>query len=1102
MSIDRYVNHPVKVSMLFLALVLLGWLSWRRLPLNLFPDVQTPRISVVLDTGGLDPREGERRLTADLERQLSSIKGVSGITSYSRDGSIAVLVDFHWGSDMELAYLDVKRNVGVFETREEVVSVDVYRFDPNAAPLMTIAFTGEVDRMRATSFIENTLRPRLETVKGVAHVKANGAQRGEVRVELDEDLMTGYRLTAEQVMNAITQHNMSSAGGAVLEGGEQMILKFVSRFRTVDEIGQCVVTVLDGHPIHLSEIGHLTVDSSEDEVIVHQDGQLTVALDVFREPDANAVETARGVREVIDGFNARGAHSLKIAVDQSREIERAIDALVRAAGWGMLLAMVVLLVFLRNPLATLVAGLAIPISIIATFNLMYFQGLSLNLMTLGGLALGAGMLVDNAIVVIENVFRHRAEGAPARRAAVEATREVGAAIVAATITTVVVFVPLIYVHGIAGILFRDQALTVIYSLSLSLLVALILIPMLAARIPGTAVARAGWITRAYGGSLRVSLGVRWLLVAGFAWIMFVSLEQLRTLPTEFFPEATGERLSMTLDMPPGTPLERTVEAVSSLESQLLEMRYRDPLVGPLVEAWQQGGGDTNLNLNLLKNELARLAANRPEHPIIDRLGEALLPRPGEPPDLVAIDEILDSQIVLKSLTTTVGTEKGDVLSADERIHGSHTARMDLVLNERNLAELSAADLTAPVRAISERIPGLEVNFESRDEYLQQLLGRTRGDLVIEVHADRLPDLQAAAETGQRCFELLPELQGARTNLVWGEDQYVLYPDDDALLRSGIGIEQISAQVEAYLSGNRTETLKLDQGEMAIALVRENEERGLAGLMGLEILDPEGEGSEPLVNLVRMERLRSVREVMRVGQERTLLVMADLAPGARYDQTLEKVRTLLDAAPWPAGATWNTSVEESRRRESFDRLLFALLVAVVLVYMVIAAILESVIHPLTIMLSVPFALVGVVAAFKLTGSSVNLMGLIGIVMLAGIVVNNAIVLLDRIRQIRSEGTEARQAVVEAARQRLRPIVMTSLTTMLALAPLALGIGAGVELRRPLALSVIGGLASSTVLTLLILPALYLCVEDVLGMLARLLRMGRRAPREVAGVEPEN
>jgi len=854
--------------------------------------------------------------------------------------------------------------------------------------------------------------------------------------------------------------------------------------------------------LHLEDLGAVFVSAQTDEVKVFQDGVETVSLDLFREPDANAIQTARRVRRMVKELNQRGDFGLKVAVDRSLEVEAAITEVVRTALIGMVLAMIILFIFLRNIWATIIAGLAIPLSIMATFTLMHLQSLSLNIMTLGGLALGAGMLVDNGIVVIENIFRHRQKGVGSGEAAELGVREVGLAITAATLTTIVVFVPLVYVHGIAGILFKDQALTVVYSLLISLVVALVLIPMLTARVVSSRLAVPGRINHAYGRFLRLSMKLRWLLFALFLAIMGITAKKASEIPTRFFPESVAGRFSLLMEMPLGTPLERTEAAAIAMQEPLLKLRYRDPDLAPLLhsfEAWKISGNSRRFLAEIMKRTVA-LEEKNPTHYVINKIKALLFPEKGEKEikRLLEMEELeqqreeiakalstfLEPFVVIESVITTVGVESGSVSAAGEKIFGPHTARMEVVINPDVLREIEGKDLIRLLRQRASIIPGFKCNFESRNEYLQELLGKERGDVSIEVHAETLKDLRKSSAMVEKSLEGVPGLINVRSNLVLGDEAYLLKPDRDALVRGEFQITDLTSQITAYLQGDRSDQVKLEQGEMGIMLRSPRAEReGLGGLMNLTIVSQKGQ-REKLENLVVLERQKGIREIMRINQEKTLLVMADMQ-AASYSELMAKIPPLLDKLKWLPGTYWNPSGEEVKRRESFEKLLFALALAIILVYMVIASILESLIHPLTITISVPFAATGVVAAFLLTGISLNLMGYIGVVMLTGIVVNNAIVLLDRIRQIRREQEEISliEAVTEAGKQRLRPIMMTSLTTILALVPLAMGFGSGAELRRPMAIAVIGGLASSTLLTLWILPGLYLCVEDVRAILRR-------------------
>ncbi len=604
--------------------------------------------------------------------------------------------------------------------------------------------------------------------------------------------------------------------------------------------------------------------------------------------------------------------------------------------------------------------------------------------------------------------------------------------------------------------------------------------------------RPGLLHRAYTAFLYASLRFRWALFVLFIAAFYLAVERARSLPTELFPPGVHGRLSLELALPSGATLDRTEEAVARLEAAILPLRYREPALAPLLGEYEHAtlAGDLPRFLPRMETLLLQMGREGEAAPLAKTLYAELIPsdwrgRIKQAVDdkrreeevnrqLARIRERLDKMIVLESVTSVIGAG-----GSTQGGNPAHTARMDVVVRPGAERELGSDALIARLRRAGEALPDLSLTFQARDDFIQEALGKARGDLVLEVHAEALDQLSEIALSTAERLRGLPGMVNVRTSLVHGEDQYVLTPDVDALLRGRFKLASLARQVSDQLQSARSDAVKLDAGEMEVVVENPRSERAdMRQLLALTVVSEDGMG-EKLGNLVEVARRPGFSEIMRVNQERTLLVLADLA-GARYSDAVASVEHALARAPWPRGASWNFAGEEVARRESFQRLGFALIVATVLVYMVIAAILESLVHPLTIMLSAPFALIGVVVAFVATGLSLNLLGYIGIVMLVGIVVNNAIVLLDRIHQLRQQ-LPLRDAVVRATGQRLRPILMTSLTTILALAPLALGYGAGAELRRPLAIAVIGGLTASTFLTLWIMPALYLCVEDLLALL---------------------
>ncbi|HPB32063.1 MAG TPA: efflux RND transporter permease subunit, partial [Candidatus Sumerlaeota bacterium] len=816
-----------------------------------------------------------------------------------------------------------------------------------------------LDLVRLTTLVENSLKPRFEMLKGVAWVELRGAVLREVNVGVREEVMTRHMITPDKIIEEIRRNNISAEGGVVIESGQRMVLKFHSRFRDVADISRCIIAMEGNHPVYLEDLGEISVIETKPSEYVFQDGVMTVSMDIFREPDSNAILTAREVRRQVAALNSRGDFGIKIAQDRSRDVEVAIGEVIKNAALGMILAMLILWIFVRNIPATIITSLAIPVSIIATFCLMDLQNLSLNLMTLGGLALSAGMLVDNGIVVMENIFRHRSDGMSPPDASVRGVSEVAMAITAATLTTIVVFVPLVYVHGVAGILFRDQALTVVYSLLISLLVALVLLPMMAARIAPARRFASGRSSRTYESFLRGSLKVRWLLVVLFLILIFMTVKYGRRIPVRFFPESVGGRLSVLLEMPSGTSLERMADTAGRIQQPVLDIRRRDPRLASLLDSWHilKMSGDADRFAESCHDHMNLLQSIRPDSPLIPLMQQLVL-NTGDEKDrekrqkkiLKEMEPLLSRESVILSITTLVGEASGGVQSAGDRIFGTHTARMDVFINPEVMREFTAQDLMKIIRLRAEAVPELKCTFESRDEFLQQILGRDRGDLAVEIHAEDLPDLHKSAALAADAFSRLPGFVNIRTNMVLGEEACIIVPDQDLMLRGSFNTEEITGQIQAYLKGERSEKIKLSQGEMDLVIRNpRTEKEGLDGLFNLEIVSSAGR-KEKLSNLVAWRFERTVSEIMRIGQERTVLVMADLQ-GVRYQDAVFSATSALNSLEWRgARSTWNMSGEEVRRRESFDNLFFALIIATILVYMVIASILESIIHPFTIMLS--------------------------------------------------------------------------------------------------------------------------------------------------------
>jgi len=1026
MSLPRFATrYPVTVAMAILAVVLLGWISVGKLGTDLLPNLQTPVVTVDLRAGGKSPHEMEERYTRRLERDVSTVDGVRRVYSVTRSGQAVVVAEFAWDADMDFALLDVQKRTGTYAADTDIDALDVTQEDPQSLPILRLAATSTAmtDMDALAGAVETRVKPRLEALEGVAAAQLEGEAEKEVLVTLDDYLLEAYGIGASQVVQRIAGADEDVSGGTLEDGAQAYQVKALARLRDVDDVRRLIVgerqgtagasSASDGRvPVYLDDVGHVELAYEERETIVRLDGTECVGLAVYKEADANTVHVVHAVLAALDDLAADlGQVEFAVVENQARFVEQAIGEVKEAAVVGSALAVIVLLLILRNWTVTLVIGLAIPISMLATFTLMYFQGLTLNIMSLGGLALGAGMLVDNAIIVIENIYRHLEGGTAAREAAARGAAEVGVALLASTLTTVAVFLPIVYLHGLTGELFEEQALTVAMALLSSLVVAMTAVPMLASRLlkPGAGSSPAR--QRRFGRLLAALLEHKAAVFATALACLAVAVVLAQGLTTEFIPREDQGLFHADLALPEGTGLERT-DRVARQAGQ----------VASLI-----GGQDV-------------------EHVYV---------RSGVDPSLVA--------------------DAGDPV-------GPNRASLSVALRPGH--RRSVPQLVADLDAELARWPDLEVTYRLHESALEGIVGERAAPVQVDVIGDDLETLDALTASLAARLEDLPAVYNVTTSFQGGEPEVDvnLRPDEAAVF--GITTQSLVQELQRRLAGEVAGELSKDQRTRPIRVAYERvdlealRQIPLTGTDGAELTL--GDVADPRV-------VEGPREILREDQRRLGRISGYLVDGAALSEAVEQVRQAVATTPLPDGYRVEVGGEERERAESFAALTFALALAVVLVYMVMASLFESLLHPFTVMLTVPLAGVGVAVAFWMTGEPLSVMAYIGIIMLGGIAVNDAIILVDRINQVRAGAPSLRQAVVQATQDRLRPILMTSVTTILALLPMALGLGEGGSLRAPMAIAVVGGLVTSTLLTLIVIPAAYETVEG-------LRRRVRRAPSD--------
>ena len=1053
--------------MLFLAVILLGVVSLRRLPIDLLPDVSYPQLVVYTEDPGGAPSEVERSVTEPIERTVASVPGVQRVESVTREGVSLVTIRFAWGTDMDFAALNVRERIDGLRGTLPEQSDDpiVLRTDPRSEPIMAISVAGSYEISSLKEIAESVFRRRLEQIDGVAQAAVTGGLEREIQVDVDPARLESYGLTIEEVAQALDGANAASTSGTIQRGRFRYSLRTLGELQTVDEIRSVVIvqagsggdSLPDGRLV-VRDIARVTDGFRDRETIARYNGAEAIGLLVFKESGANTVRVDRQVRESLELLRLEYPDvTMDVATSQATFVAGAIANLIQEMILGAILAFFVLMLFLRDARYPVAIALAIPISVISTFALLHAFGVSLNIMSLGGLALGIGMLVDNSIVVIENVFRHTEKGLRAAAAAAVGTEEVQRAITASTLTTIAVFGPVIYVQGVAGELFAALSLAVAFSLFASLMVAVTLLPAIAARWDGDAARPerrvrglfgTGWsvipllyrglnavgrsapfrafdrlwarVAERYERSLAAALRHRGRVVAASLLLFAITIPFALSLERSVLPEVDQGEFRARIDLPRGATLEATADAATMLERMLLE--------DPDVEA------------------------------VFSRIGKQ-----------VAIGGLEEDQ------------------------SGLHTAVLDVRLHGRSGTDAVIDRLRPKLDVLGEASVSLETGHATA---LGKLLGAGEADLAVRVQGDDLDGALAYAEAIEAQLQPLAGLSNVRVGTELGQPEYLIELDRERAAAYGLEANRVSDVINNYMRGNTaTQFVDFDRKIDVIVRLPEDARRSLETLRTLNV------DGVPLRELVTVRESTGPVEIERFDQNRVVPVYADVTGGG-IDEAVGSIREVLVANPPPDGLRAEVGGENEEMRRSFRDLALAFGLAILLVYMILAAEFESLIHPFTVLLSVPLGVIGAIIALWLFGAGINTVSLIGIVILVGIVDNDAVVKIDFINQMRREGMSVRDAILAAGHARLRPIVMNTITTMLAILPMMLGIGPGAGLQAPLAIAIFGGLFSATILTLIVIPVVYELIEDLRAWLAARAGLRVAAPGAAPAFETQS
>ncbi|MDR2626801.1 MAG: efflux RND transporter permease subunit [Dysgonamonadaceae bacterium] len=1013
------VNNPVTICMLVLALMLLGKISYDQLSVDLLPDLNSPRLFIEIKAGERPPEEIEKQWVKNIESLTMRQSDVTQVSSVIKAGSARITVEYAWKKDMDEAYLDLQKTLNPFARDKDISELKITQHDYNRSPVVLIALSHRsiTDMAELRKIAANYIRNELIRQEGVAEVSLSGEDQTRLVIHTDPYKLNAFGLKIEDIASRIQSNNQNISGGRVSEMGIQYLVKSASLFDSETDFENLIVAYkslekqatptlsaneLSRAPIYLKEMADVRFENAPPKNIVRINGKRCIGLSVYKETRFNTVKVVETVKRQLALIEqALPGYQFKVITNQGTFIRQAIDELKESALIGILLAVIVLFLFLRKAGLTLIVSLAIPFSIVTTFNLMFFGGLSLNIMTLGGLALGAGMLVDNAIVVVESIFQKQEKGFDIRHAAIEGTSEVGGAIIASTLTTIVVFLPIVYLHGASGELFKDQAWTVTSSLLSSLFVAILVIPVLYKRFVGkrkNAKPVRSIRLNGYSAMLRRLLHHRLTVIALSFLLIIIAAGLIPFIGTEFMPRTEGKTFTLRLKMPEGTRLERTAAAVDNLQ-ELMQAVAHDP------------------------------------------------------------------HLILYSHT---GEGSG---SEDAVFEGENTAMLKVILSP---------DCVLPAETVIDRFieatgnpEGMELSIHQEENSLTSFLGAEEAPLVVETKGEELEIIEEITERVKARLLSIESLLNVKSSIEDGAPEILL-----SINRTTAGINNLTAttliqQLKQQLSGLEAGQMEY-RGEMRNIVIKVPDV-ALNDLQSLIIKN--GEKEFRLQEIAEIHYTQAPKEIFRRNQSRIGRIMAGLKAGNSLDKAAQEIRLAVKDIELPPNYSITVTGEEEKRQESMRSLLFALGLSILLVYMVMAAQFESLLHPFTILLTIPLSLVGAVFLFFITGKTVNIMGIIGGVMLAGIAVNNSILLVDRINQLKLSGLALTDAIVQAGQQRVRPILMTSLTSILALLPLTFNIGEGSALRSPMAIAVVGGLISSTLMSLIVIPCVYSVFEEM-------------------------
>ncbi|HUU37515.1 MAG TPA: efflux RND transporter permease subunit [Candidatus Desulfaltia sp.] len=1077
------IERPVATLMFYIAIILLGFISLRQLSVDLLPDISYPRLSVVTEYPGVAPEEIETLITEPLEAAVSRIPGLRRVESVSKEGVSYLTLEFGWGTDMDFATLHAREKLDSvrFQLPEEAENPTIIALDPKTKPIMVVAVSGEATLLELKEFCEELIKPRLEQIEGIGSAEVAGGVEREIQVEINPQLMALYGLSIDEISRRIDGFNRNLQGGNIRKGKFKYALRVVGEFEMVDEIGEITLkSTPERGVIRLRDIARVEDSIKERQGSTRLNGDESIGILVRKESGANTVEVTRKAKVLLEEIGKEYPRvGLSVVSEQARFIREAVASVKEEIVFGGLLAFLVLLIFLQEFRTSLIIFAVISISVIATFNLLFFRNITLNIMSLGGLALGVGMLDDCAIVVSENIFRHRSLGKSLSEAAYIGTKEVGMAVSATIFTTIVVFLPVIYVHGVAGQLFRDQALTVTFSLLASLVVSLTLVPMLASRtftFKPVAIEAPPAKETGKKGIRRDHRPSRWR----YLLYPIIGLRQL----LYFIPRMIVKELSW----------------LASLLAQLLQfiLHYLTIPFRPVLRAVFKrfniiyAGFTVRYHRFLIwsLDHKSRILWISTAFFLLTFVLGAILPR-----ELMPKLRVSSFEVNLKAPVDYSFEQTSELVSSLERwLKGKDTisrffSEVGIISGMEGLnpeVSINSAKVRVDVkhhrdleptidslRGWLRNYPDLTFLISKEQTTLAQFLAFSSSALSLKIKGDDLDALKGLATELAEKIQAVDGIADVTTSLGEGKPEFLIKIRKDRLEKYGLAPDAISTYLVQAVKGKVASQLReLDKKYDILVRIEAGTRENIEALLDQQLVH-QGR-TIPLRELVEHEIALGPKEIHRENQQREVIITANLR-GARMSQVIPPIREKIAELNLPPNYRVVFGGEQEEMSSSFRSLIWAFVLSIFLVYMIMAAQFESLLHPFLIMFTIPMGLAGVFLALFLTGQTINVISIIGIVVLVGIVIDNAIVKIDFTNQLRRSGMPLREAIIEGSMVRQRPILMSSITTVFGLIPLALGLGEGAELQRPLGIAVIGGLLFSTFLTLILIPVVYELVE---------------------------